>query len=68
MDIKRNIKMLLASEEISNYKISKETGIAQTTLSDYATGKSSIGNMKLDHAIKLNKYYKEKIKLMNVKN
>lgn len=57
MNIKDNIQALLASKDISNYKISKETGIAQTTLSDYSTGKSQIGNMKLDHAIKLNEYY-----------
>lgn len=57
MDIKENIKSLLESEKISNYKISKETGIAQTTLSDYATGKSDINNMKLGHALKLNEFY-----------
>lgn len=50
---------LLTSEHISNYQISKATGIAQTTLSDYATGKSKIGNMKLDHALKLYDYYKK---------
>ncbi|MGM8213152.1 hypothetical protein ACLIBH_10210 [Virgibacillus sp. W0430] len=57
MNIKENIQKLLESKEISNYKISKDTGIAPMTLSDYATGKSIIGNMKLDHAIKLNEYY-----------
>lgn len=57
MNIIENIQALLESKEVSNYKISKETGIAQTTLSDYAVGKSKIGNMKLDHAIKLNNYY-----------
>ncbi len=57
MNIKENIRTLLESEEISNYKISKETGIAQTTLSDYATGKSKIDNMKLGHALILNEYY-----------
>ncbi|WP_227995172.1 hypothetical protein [Oceanobacillus sp. CFH 90083] len=57
MDMKENIKNLLESEEVSNYKISKETGIAQTTLSDYASGKSKIGNMKLDHALKLYEFY-----------
>ena len=57
--MKENIKKLLESKEISNYRISKDTGIAQTTLSDYASGKSDIGNMKLDHAIKLNQYWEE---------
>lgn len=54
--MKENIKKLLESD-ISNYRISKETGIAQTTLGDYSRGVSKIGNMKLDHAIKLNEFY-----------
>ena len=57
MDIKNNIKKLLKSKEVSNYRISKDTGIAPMTLSDYATGKTKIGSMRLDHAIKLNDYY-----------
>ena len=57
--MKESIMKLLTSENISNYQISKATGIAQTTLSDYATGKSKIGNMKLDHALKLYDYYKK---------
>jgi len=57
MNIKENIRTLLESEEISNYKISKETGIAQTTLSRFARGESDIGNMSLDNALKLNEYY-----------
>src|SRR5699024_9423970 len=56
MNIKQAIKTLLMSD-ISNYKISKEVGIAQTTLGDYTTGKSKLGNMKLDHAMKLYEYY-----------
>lgn len=54
--MKNNIAQLLNSD-ISKYRISKDTGIAQSTLSDFATGKSKIGNMKLDHAITLNDYY-----------
>lgn len=54
--IKDNIQHLLESD-ISNYKIHKDTGIAQSTLSDLKKGKSKIGNMKLDHAIKLNEFY-----------
>lgn len=56
MNIKQAIRTLLMSD-ISNYKISKEVGIAQTTLGDYTTGKSKLGNMKLDHAMKLYEYY-----------
>jgi DNA-binding Xre family transcriptional regulator len=57
--IKRNIKVLLDHQGISNYRIHKETGIAKMTLSDLANGKSEIGNMKLDHALKLNEFYKK---------
>ncbi len=55
--MKENIKELLANKDITNYRISQETGIPQTTLSDYANGKIEIGNMKLDYALKLNDYY-----------
>ncbi|HLQ96710.1 MAG TPA: hypothetical protein VK108_10045 [Pseudogracilibacillus sp.] len=57
MSIKDNILYLLESEEISNYQISKATGIAQTTLSRFARKESDIGNMSLDNALKLNDYY-----------
>lgn len=60
--MKDNIKELLTSDKVSNYRISKDTGIAQATLSDYASGKSDIGNMKLDHALNLNEYYLENFK------
>lgn len=66
--MKENIKKLLENEEISNYKISKDTGIAQSTISNYSTGKSDIGNMKLDHAEILNNYYlREMAFMINVK-
>lgn len=58
-DIKEKIRKLLESEEISNYAIYKETGIAQSTLSDIKKGKTKIGNMKLDHALNLYEYYKK---------
>lgn len=64
--MKENIERLLNNESISNYRISKDTGIAQSTLNDYTKkeGKSKIGNMKLDHAITLNNYYlKETMKM-----
>jgi len=56
MDIKENIENLLQSE-ISNYRIHKETGVAQSTLSDLKSGKSKLGNVKLDVALKLNDFY-----------
>jgi len=60
ISIKENIKSLfkmVEREELSNYKISQETGIAQTTLGRFTTGKSKIGNMSLDNAVKLNDYF-----------
>lgn len=70
MNIKEAIESLLSSH-ISNYKISKDVGIAQTTLGDYTTGKSKLGNMKLDHAMKLYDYYlknEEDIKMREIFN
>lgn len=70
--MKENIEKLLKSKMVSNYTISKITGIAQSTISGYVTGTNKIGNMKLDHAILLNDYYtknwKEKVEEMeNIK-
>jgi len=62
MDIRENIRKLLESDEVSNYAIHKKTGIAQSTLSDLKIGKSKIGNMKLDVALKLNEYYIKNLK------
>lgn len=56
MNIKENIEKLIQSE-ISNYRLYKETGVAQSTLSDLKSGKSKIGNIKLDVALKLNEFY-----------
>jgi len=55
-DIKENIRSLLNSG-ISNYRIHKETGIAQSTLSDLKNGKTTVDSMRLDNALKLNDYY-----------
>lgn len=66
MNIKENIKELFELE--TNYAISKETGIAQTTLGRYTSGNSLIGNMKLDHAIKLNNYYIKNKEMLEMKN
>lgn len=56
-NIKENIKKLLDNDKVTNYMIHKETGVSQSTLSDLKNGKSEIGNMKLDVALKLNEYY-----------
>lgn len=60
-NIKDNIQKLLDSD-ITNYRIYKDTGIAQSTLSDLKNGKTTIDSMRLDNALKLNEYYLKKIK------
>lgn len=55
-DIKRNIQKLLDSD-ITNYRIHKDTGVAQSTLSDLKNGKSNIDDMRLSVALKLNDYF-----------
>lgn len=52
-----NIKILLNSSLISNYRISQVTGIAQSTLSDFTNGKVKVENMRLKYALKLNDLY-----------
>lgn len=56
MTIKENVTTLFHLG-ISNYKIYKDTGIGQTTLSRYTTKKTDIGSMSLDNATTLNDYY-----------
>lgn len=50
------IEWLIHESGISRYAISKATGIGQATLSDLATGKTSIPKMTLGNAIKLTEY------------
>ena len=50
------IEWLINRSGISRYSISKATGIGQATLSDLATGKTSIDKMTLGNAIKLTEY------------
>lgn len=61
IDIKENIEKLLFESGESMYKISKETGIAQTTLSRFVRKESDIENMSLKNAMKLNEYYLKKL-------
>lgn len=60
-EMKSNIMKLLDDKTFSNYRISKETGVPQTTLSRFARRESEIGNMSLENAIKLNKFYLQKV-------
>lgn len=57
--MKENIEKLLFESGITMYAIHRSTGIAQTTLSRFKRRESDIGNMSLDNAIKLNKFYQE---------
>lgn len=53
------IKKLIFESNVSNYRISKETGIAQSTLSDYVQGKTKIERMPIETAIILHDYLKK---------
>ena len=44
---------------VTAYKISKATGISDTTISRWVTGKTPIGKMSLENAIKLTNYAEE---------
>lgn len=54
----------LLNSEISSYKISKDSGVTYSLLSDYRNGKRKIENMTLQVANKLLRY-SEKIKMRN---
>ena len=62
--MKKAIEYLLLKSDVTNYQISKATGIGQNVLSNYAIGKSSIGNMSLNNALKIHEFYKEMLKTM----
>lgn len=57
----KEIEYLVLESPISNYRISQATGIAQTSLSNYSTGKSEMKRMPLINAIKLHEYYKKEL-------
>ena len=49
----KKIRALLFESGISKYRISKETGIPGTTISDIVTGKTKFDSMKFSTASKL---------------
>ncbi|HFI0256448.1 TPA: hypothetical protein ACGOVD_001117 [Streptococcus suis] len=51
------IKKLLS--QMTAYRISKDTGIGETTISRWVTGKTALTKMSLGHAIALTNYYDE---------
>lgn len=54
---KQEILNLLTNN--SHYQISKVTGISEQTLSNYVKGRTDVGNMSYNNAIKLTQYAKE---------
>lgn len=65
--MKKELEYLLLRSNISNYQISKATGIGQNVLSKYSNRISDIGNMSLDYALLLHNYFKEMLKSMDNK-
>ncbi|NLT48392.1 MAG: helix-turn-helix transcriptional regulator [Clostridiales bacterium] len=62
----KNFKKLLRENGVSSYRVSKETGISQATLSDWKRGRSI---PKLDKLQKIADYFKVPIdKLINSNN
>ncbi len=56
-----NFKKLLEEKKLTSYRVSKETGIAQSTLSDWKNGKSS---PKIDKLIKIADYLNVDVKIL----
>ncbi|GLO65095.1 MULTISPECIES: XRE family transcriptional regulator [Oceanobacillus] len=54
--MKEEIVKLIESN-VTGYKIHKETGIPESTISRIRSGKIEIGSIRLDNAIKLHDYY-----------
>ena len=54
----------LLNSEISSYKISKDSGVAYSLISDYRNGKRKLENMTLQVAKKLIRYAEE-LKMRN---
>lgn len=60
MDSIANLKLiqrLLETE--TGYRISKDTGIPQSTISRFVTGETELTKMSLQHAITLTNYYNQ---------
>ena len=64
---------VLSKEEIktffqthSRYKIAQATGISESTLANYAKGRTDIGGMSFDKVIKITDYYNELKKQKNL--
>ncbi|WP_062048119.1 helix-turn-helix domain-containing protein [Bacillus sp. JCM 19034] len=56
--LKEDIQKLIQSN-ITGYKIHKETGISESTISRIRSGKIELGSISLDNAMKLHGFYKQ---------
>ena len=65
--MKQAIEYLLFNSGISNYQVSKATGINQVVLGKYTNHVSDIGSMRLDNAILIHNYFKEILKMAESK-
>ncbi|MCC2250091.1 helix-turn-helix domain-containing protein [Virgibacillus sp. AGTR] len=54
--MKEDIRKLIESD-ITGYKIKKETGISESTISRIRRGQIDIGSITLDNALKLYEFY-----------
>lgn len=55
------VALIKDDEHFSAYRIAKDTGIAQANISNLRNGKRKIGNIALETAEKLGKYWEEEI-------
>ncbi|MCS4488390.1 XRE family transcriptional regulator [Streptococcus sciuri] len=46
----------------SRYQIAKATGISEQTLANYAKGRTDVGNMSYNNALKLTEYAKKGVR------
>lgn len=58
MDIKENIKNLLATD-ISSYEINRQTGVTRQLVDKYRKEPETVGKLTLNNALALNKYWEE---------
>lgn len=54
--MKEEVRKLIESK-ITGYKIHKETGISESTISRIRSGKIELGSISLDNAERLYKFY-----------
>lgn len=58
-EVLQTITKLINSNEVSNYRINKDTGISYGAISEMRNGKRKISNLTLETAKKLYNYQKK---------